>query len=77
MLTGRREPLDRICNIIRSRTSQAVYLMAGPGIGKTALTEAITERLAGEMIIVQIHGSSSLASVPFGVLAPYTAELNA
>lgn len=77
MLTGRREPLDRICNIIRSRTSQAVYLMAGPGIGKTALTDAITERLAAEMIIVQIHGSSSLASVPYGVLAPYTTELNA
>jgi DNA-binding CsgD family transcriptional regulator len=54
-----------------------VYLMAGPGIGKTALTEAITDRLASEMIIVQIHGSSSLSSVPFGVLAPYTAELNA
>lgn len=51
--------------------------MAGPGIGKSALTDAITERLAAEMIIVQIHGSSSLASVPFGVLAPYTAELTA
>ncbi len=51
--------------------------MAGPGIGKTALTEAITERLAAEMIIVQIHGSSSLSRVPFGILAPYTAELTA
>ncbi|HBH57726.1 MAG TPA: LuxR family transcriptional regulator, partial [Arthrobacter bacterium] len=51
--------------------------MAGPGIGKSALTDAITERLSAEMIIVQIHGSSSLASVPFGVLAPYTAELTA
>lgn len=77
LLTGRREPLERICNIIRSRTSQAVFLMAGPGIGKSMLTEAVTERLSAEMIIVQIHGSSSLASVPFGVLAPYTAELNA
>ncbi|YCH18609.1 LuxR C-terminal-related transcriptional regulator [Arthrobacter sp. D1-29] len=51
--------------------------MAGPGIGKSALSEAITERLAAEMIVVQIHGSSSLAGVPFGVLAPYTAELTA
>ncbi|WP_416377134.1 LuxR C-terminal-related transcriptional regulator [Arthrobacter sp. CDRTa11] len=69
--------MDRICNIIRNRTSQAVFLMAGPGIGKSALSEAITERLATEMIVVQIHGSSSLAGVPFGVLAPYTAELTA
>ncbi|MDR6416121.1 DNA-binding CsgD family transcriptional regulator/type II secretory pathway predicted ATPase ExeA/tetratricopeptide (TPR) repeat protein [Pseudarthrobacter sulfonivorans] len=51
--------------------------MAGPGIGKTTLTEAITERLAAEMIVVQIHGSSSLSRVPFGILAPYTAELTA
>jgi DNA-binding CsgD family transcriptional regulator/type II secretory pathway predicted ATPase ExeA len=69
--------LDRICNIIRSRTSQAVFLMAGPGVGKSALAEAITERLAAEMIVVQMHGSSSLSRVPFGVLAPYTAELSA
>jgi DNA-binding CsgD family transcriptional regulator len=54
-----------------------VFLMAGPGIGKTALAEAITERLAADMIIVQIHGSSSLSRVPFGILAPYTAELTA
>ncbi|BAS08020.1 hypothetical protein AHiyo4_14420 [Arthrobacter sp. Hiyo4] len=57
--------------------SQAVFLMAGPGIGKSTLTEAITERLSQEMIIVQIHGSSSLSGVPYGVLAPYTAELTA
>ncbi|MCU1517960.1 MAG: LuxR family transcriptional regulator [Pseudarthrobacter sp.] len=51
--------------------------MAGPGIGKSALTEAITERLAPEMIVLRIHGSSSLSGVPFGVLTPYTAELTA
>ena len=51
--------------------------MAGPGVGKSALAEAITERLSPEMIIVQMHGSSSLSGVPFGVLAPYTAELSA
>ncbi len=51
--------------------------MAGPGIGKTSLTEAIIERLAGDLNIVQIHGSSALAVVPFGVLTPYTGELTA
>jgi DNA-binding CsgD family transcriptional regulator len=51
--------------------------MAGPGIGKTSLTEAIAERLAGELNILQIHGSSALAGVPFGVLTPYTGELTA
>ncbi len=51
--------------------------MAGPGIGKSSLTDAVSERLAAEMTILRIHGSSSLAKVPYGVLAPYTAELAA
>jgi DNA-binding CsgD family transcriptional regulator len=51
--------------------------MAGPGIGKSALAEAITDRLSAEMIVLRIHGSSSLSGVPFGVLTPYTAELTA
>lgn len=51
--------------------------MAGPGIGKSTMIEAITERLTGEMIVVQIHGSSALSRVPFGILAPYTGELTA
>jgi DNA-binding CsgD family transcriptional regulator len=51
--------------------------MAGPGIGKSSLTEAIAERLTGELNILQIHGSSALAAVPFGVLTPYTGDLTA
>ncbi|GAC1450755.1 MAG: LuxR C-terminal-related transcriptional regulator [Pseudarthrobacter sp.] len=54
-----------------------MFLMAGPGLGKTALAEAISERLATDMNVVPIHGSSSLSRVPFGILAPYTAELSA
>ena len=51
--------------------------MAGPGIGKSSLVEVVAERFAGEMKILQVHGSSALSSVPFGVLTPYTAELTA
>ncbi len=76
-LTGRREVIEHVCTIIRSRASQAVYLMAGPGIGKSSVTDAVSERMSAEMTILRIHGSSSLAKVPYGVLAPYTAELPA
>lgn len=76
-LTGRREAIEHVCSIIRSRASQAVYLMAGPGIGKSSVTDAVSEKMAAEMTILRIHGSSSLAKVPYGVLAPYTAELPA
>ena len=51
--------------------------MAGPGIGKSAVTDAVTERLAGNMNVLRVHASSALAAVPFGVLTPYTGELTA
>jgi DNA-binding CsgD family transcriptional regulator len=51
--------------------------MAGPGIGKTSLIDAVADRLSGDMNILQVHGSSALAAVPFGVLTPYTGELTA
>ena len=69
--------MDRICNLVRNGTHQAVFIMAGPGIGKSAVTDAVTERLAGSMKILRIHASSALAGVPFGVLTPYTGELTA
>jgi len=74
-LTGRREAIEHVCTVIRSRASQAVYLMAGPGVGKTSVTDAVREKLAAEMTVLRIHGSSSLAKVPYGVLAPYTSGL--
>jgi DNA-binding CsgD family transcriptional regulator/tetratricopeptide (TPR) repeat protein len=69
--------MERVCATIRNRTSQAVFLIAGPGIGKTTLAEAISERLSLDMNILRIHGSAALAKVPFGVLAPYTPRLSA
>ncbi|WP_247044372.1 helix-turn-helix transcriptional regulator [Arthrobacter rhizosphaerae] len=76
-LTGRRETMERVCHTILTKTSQAVFLISGPGIGKSALVEAISERLTRDMNVLRIHGSSSLAKVPFGVLAPYTSGLSA
>lgn len=69
--------MDRICTMVRNGTHRAVFIMAGPGIGKSAVTDAVTERLAGNMKILRIHASSALAGVPFGVLTPYTGELTA
>lgn len=69
--------MERICNIIRNGTSQAVYVMAGPGVGKSSVTDAVTERLAGELNVLRIHASSALSAVPFGVLTPYTGDLTA
>lgn len=51
--------------------------MAGPGVGKSALADAVAERLNGEVTVVRVHGSAALSSVPFGVLTPYTGDLSA
>ncbi|NUS36205.1 MAG: helix-turn-helix transcriptional regulator, partial [Pseudarthrobacter sp.] len=51
--------------------------MAGPGVGKSSVTDAVTERLAGELNVLRIHASSALSGVPFGVLTPYTGDLTA
>lgn len=74
---GRREPLDRICAIIRNGSSHAAFIMAGPGVGKSALADAVADRLDGEVTVVRVHGSAALSSVPFGVLTPYTGDLSA
>ncbi|MFD5277251.1 LuxR C-terminal-related transcriptional regulator [Pseudarthrobacter sp. NPDC058362] len=76
-MVGRHEPLDRICTIIRNGTSHAAFIMAGPGVGKSALADAVAERLDGELTVVRVHGSAALSSVPFGVLTPYTGDLSA
>jgi DNA-binding CsgD family transcriptional regulator len=75
-LVGRREEIDRVCSTIRSRRANAVFLVGGPGLGKSTLTEAISKRLSSDMATLRVHGSSSLATVPFGVLAPYTTGLS-
>ncbi|MFJ6027582.1 LuxR C-terminal-related transcriptional regulator [Pseudarthrobacter sp. NPDC092424] len=63
--------------MIRNGTSHAAFIMAGPGVGKSSLADAVAERLEGELTVVRVHGSAALSSVPFGVLTPYTGELTA
>lgn len=72
---GRRHYVDAATETLRSGATGAVLLVAEPGLGKSALAEAIAENLAGEMIVMRVHGSPSLANVPYGVLAPYLVDL--
>ncbi|UVJ40727.1 LuxR C-terminal-related transcriptional regulator [Arthrobacter sp. CJ23] len=72
---GRRHYVDAATETLRSGATGAVLLVAEPGLGKSALAEAIAQNLAGEMIVMRVHGSPSLANVPYGVLAPYLVDL--
>lgn len=72
---GRRHYVDAATETLRSGATGAVLLVAEPGLGKSALAEEIAQNLAGEMIVMRVHGSPSLANVPYGVLAPYLVDL--
>lgn len=74
-MAGRREAMDRAGGLMGGRIPQAVFVMAGPGIGKSVFLDAVTERLSAATIVERIHGSPSLKHVPFGILAPYTSGL--
>lgn len=71
-----RDTVERTCEILRGRSGFAVFLIAGPGTGKTTLATVISERLSAEMTVVRLAGSPSMADVPYGVLAPYTKGLS-
>jgi DNA-binding CsgD family transcriptional regulator len=74
-LVGREAELDLATEILRQEGAGAVLLLADPGIGKTAMAAEIAARLANEMVVMRIHGSPALSTVPFGVLAPYLLDL--
>ncbi|ASN19474.1 AAA family ATPase [Arthrobacter sp. YN] len=74
-LVGRDAELDLAMKILRQEGAGAVLLVADPGIGKTALAAEIATRLAGEMVVMRVHGSPALSAVPYGVLAPYLLDL--
>ncbi|MFJ5955566.1 AAA family ATPase [Paenarthrobacter sp. NPDC092416] len=74
-LVGRDAELDLAMEILRQEGAGAVLVVADAGIGKTALTAEIAARLADEMVVMRVHGSPALSSVPYGVLAPYLLDL--
>lgn len=74
-LVGRDADLALATGILRQEGSGAVLLVADPGMGKTAMAAELADRLAGEMVVMRIHGSPSLSAVPYGVLAPYLLDL--
>ncbi|NWL14112.1 helix-turn-helix transcriptional regulator [Paenarthrobacter nitroguajacolicus] len=74
-LVGRDAELELAMEILRQEGAGAVLLVADSGIGKTALAAEIAARLAGEMVVMRVHGSPALSAVPYGVLAPYLLDL--
>jgi DNA-binding CsgD family transcriptional regulator/type II secretory pathway predicted ATPase ExeA len=74
-LTGRSDDLKSAVGAIRGGAHVAVFLLGDSGIGKSTLMEAVVAELDSEVTPVRIHGSSSLSTVPYGVLGPFIVGL--
>ena len=74
-LTGRSDDLKAAVGAIRGGAHVAVFLLGDSGIGKSTLIEAVVAELGSEVTPVRIHGSTSLSTVPYGVLGPFIVGL--
>ncbi|MDI3212450.1 LuxR family transcriptional regulator [Arthrobacter sp. AL12] len=74
-LTGRAEDLRSAVEAIQGSTHVAVLLLGDSGIGKSTLLDAVVAELQTAVTPVRIHGSPSLANVPYGVLGPFIVGL--
>jgi DNA-binding CsgD family transcriptional regulator/tetratricopeptide (TPR) repeat protein/type II secretory pathway predicted ATPase ExeA len=74
-LTGRSDDLKSAVGAIRGGAQVAVFLLGDSGIGKSTLIEAVVAELGSEVTPVRIHGSTSLSTVPYGVLGPFIVGL--
>ncbi len=74
-LIGRDDIIDGAVKAIRSPGMGAVFLIGDSGLGKSVTSRMVAELLQAEMSVMIVHATSSLAKVPFGVLAPFLADL--
>ncbi|MEZ2389773.1 LuxR C-terminal-related transcriptional regulator [bacterium RCC_150] len=67
--------LPRITDAIRADDCSAVFVVGDSGLGASSLLARLGEAFTDEVAVVPIHGSPSLAAVPYGVLAPFLSRL--
>lgn len=68
--------LRDIMTVISSEECRAVFLTSDSGMGASTLLRALASDVKMRVAVVAIHGTLSLATVPYGVLAPFiTAEV--
>ncbi|MFB9712593.1 helix-turn-helix transcriptional regulator [Arthrobacter methylotrophus] len=68
--------LPGITAAIRADDCSAVFIVGDSGLGASSLLAQLGSVFREDLAIVPIHGSPSLTSVPYGVLAPYLAHLS-
>mmetsp|Transcript_22866 Transcript_22866/g.58479 ORF Transcript_22866/g.58479 Transcript_22866/m.58479 type:complete len:597 (+) Transcript_22866:61-1851(+) len=65
---GRDPEITRVLQILARRTKNNVALVGAPGVGKTAVAEAIAQRIAEGRVPPQLKGCKELWSLDIGAL---------
>lgn len=68
--------LTGITTAIRADDCSAVFIVGDSGLGASSLLAQLGSIFGKDFAVVPIHGSPSLTAVPYGVLAPYLAQLS-
>lgn len=68
--------LPGITTAIRADDCSAVFIVGDSGLGASSLLAQLGSIFGKDFAVVPIHGSPSLTAVPYGVLAPYLAQLS-
>ncbi|MBP2411564.1 DNA-binding CsgD family transcriptional regulator [Arthrobacter stackebrandtii] len=67
----REDELADIISAIRAEDCRAVFVTSDSGLGASTILQRLGRSARDYVPVLSIHGSQSLARIPFGVLAPY------
>ncbi|WP_144406329.1 helix-turn-helix transcriptional regulator [Arthrobacter sp. SPG23] len=72
----RGDMLSAVRDALASDDCWAVFVVGDAGLGASSLLAQLNDARNGRTSVMTVHGSPSLAPVPYGALSPYLADLS-
>lgn len=72
----RGEMLSSVVDALGSDDCWAVFVVGDAGLGASSLLAHLQSARSGRTAVMTVHGSPSLAAVPYGALSPYLSKLS-
>ncbi|ALO68696.1 hypothetical protein AS189_19115 (plasmid) [Arthrobacter alpinus] len=67
----RQEELEELTNQLHRSGCSAIFLSSEMGLGTTSLLRELAKATSSHAAVISLQGTPSLASIPFGILAPF------
>ena len=74
-IVGREDDIRAICASLRGGHHWGALVLADTGLGKSALSAAVRDRLGRDYDVVEIFANSTMKNIAFGVLSPLLGSL--